>query len=275
MCSSIITEEQVNKAVSTYNAYIDGDIGFKETFRMVLEIHEQSKKINPEARKLLVFLAQEFRSARAHARRTLDIAPSEIYHEKLAMQIQAWNTFQAAKQIAFHGESIAPAVFRRISKQTTQYPDQTKNHDFLGEFVLNSMQEYELITGSRDNCGLSVLFSMGSLLSKALIFVNSEKPWLQCDDERNVPSHLNWVLAKQGDHEALVRTESYQNGRHFEALIPVPIGRFITNIYKDLSLSEILTMLTQIKDSMIKHLSDDKKSIIEITYVDYVKLLLE
>lgn len=153
--------------------------------------------------------------------------------------------------------------------------EQTKNHDFLDEFVLNSMREHKLITGSFDNCGLCVLFSMGSLLSKSLVFVNSEKPWLQCDDERDVPSHLNWVLAKQGDHEALVRAESYQNERRFETLIPVPIGRFITNTYKELSVSEILTMLTQIKDSMIKHLSDDRKSIIEITYVDYVKLLLE
>jgi hypothetical protein len=74
----------------------------------------RTKSVDNTTMKLLVFLAQRFRKRRSTYRRvkTYPDVPSDYLEYHQGALIESWNSFNVAKSIVYHGESIAPAVYK-------------------------------------------------------------------------------------------------------------------------------------------------------------------
>jgi len=67
-----------------------------------------------EQRKLLIFLAQRYRSARAYYNNIKDTnAPVYIVACRGGEMHEAWNTYQLAKRMVLRNAPIEPAVFNK------------------------------------------------------------------------------------------------------------------------------------------------------------------
>lgn len=110
--------------------------------------------------------------------------------------------------------------------------------------------------------GIFFRFAMAEALTKVLMQKKLNEPWQECDDPKNVPQHLNWVLAKYTCDEQTVLAQAQRMNeslRCFERDLPIPVGRIITNTYKELSLEDdVLDSLTKVYCEIVLFLKNNE-----------------